>query len=322
MPFVDMLRSFPSTKECIFRDFPDVLSGEYAAESKECARYLEQFKNNRFLVGYFLRNEPAWAFVDNLVIAEELLNNPKSFVSKDRMIEFLRNKYKTPEALSKSWNRTFVSFDDLRKPIAGAAEFSKTANDDLHEFSRILYDAYISVPSKACREVDPNHMNLGMRWAWVSGPDVVSGWRNFDVFTINHYFPDPTDAINNIVSLGVDLPVLITEFHFGALDTGLISTGLWGVADQRERGKAYRYYCEHTAAHPHGVGCYWFMLYDQFPLGGFDGENYNIGLFDVCSLPCRELTEAVRETSETIYLVANGEKQPTGEMAKSIPAVK
>jgi hypothetical protein len=69
----------------------------------------------------------------------------------------------------------------------------------------------------------------------------------------------------------------------------LISTGLWGVANQEERGKAYRYY---------------------------------IGLFDVCSLPARELTKAVRETSETIYLVADGKKQPAGEMAKSIPAIK
>ena len=71
-------------------------------------------------------------------------------------------------------------------------------------------------------------MNLGMRWAWVSDPDVVTGWENFDVFSINCYVHDPTAAIQNIVDLGVDLPHVIGEFHFGALDAGPSSTGLKG----------------------------------------------------------------------------------------------
>ena len=41
---------------------------------------------------------------------------------------------------------------------------------------------------------------------------------------------------------GVDLPVMIGEFHFGAIDAGLPSTGLKAVPDQHERAKAYRYY--------------------------------------------------------------------------------
>lgn len=44
------------------------------------------------------------------------------------------------------------------------------------------------------------------------------------------------------------------EFHFGALDAGPSPTGLEGVADQKERGVAYRYYCERVAVHPYGVG--------------------------------------------------------------------
>ena len=92
-----------------------------------------------------------------------------------------------------------------------------------------------------------------MRWAWISDPDLATGWENFDVFSINCYAVDPTEAISHVVELGVDLPVMIGEFHFGALDTGLSATGLEGVLTQKDRGKAYRYYCERVAAHPNGV---------------------------------------------------------------------
>ena len=95
---------------------------------------------------------------------------------------------------------------------------------------------YVEIPARACRAVDKNYMILGMRWAWISDPDLVEGWKNFDVFSINCYAVDPTSAIQNIVDLGVDLPVMIGEFHFGALDAGLPATGLEGVLSQRDRG--------------------------------------------------------------------------------------
>jgi len=181
--------------------------------------------------------------------------------------------------------------------------------------------AYQEIPAKACRKVDPNHLILGMRWAWISDPDLVTGWENMDVFSINCYAVDPTPAIQNIVDLGVDLPVMIGEFHFGALDAGPDSTGLEGVVSQKDRGIAYRYYCEHVAAHPNGVGCHYFQCYDQFVLGRFDGENYNIGLFDICSQPYPELFEGVRAASEEIYNVMTGELAPVQEKACSIPMI-
>ena len=80
-------------------------------------------------------------------------------------------------------------------------------------------------------------------------------------------------------------PVLIGEFHFGALDRGLPSTGLEGVASQEERGVAYRRYVEAAAADPNVVGTHYFVLNDQEVLGRFDGENFQIGFVDVCHRP-------------------------------------
>ena len=164
-------------------------------------------------------------------------------------------------------------------------------------------------------------MILGMRWAWISDPALASGWECFDVFSINCYAVDPTQAIQHVCDLGVDLPVMIGEFHFGALDAGPTATGLEAVPTQEERGVANRYYCEHAAAHPFGVGCHYFQCYDQFALGRFDGENYNIGLFDICLQPYAAMMDAVTACSRSIYEVKAGRQQPTGRKPVSLPMI-
>ena len=321
MPYVTSLPEFPATEHCIFRDFPDVLSDEYARNAQRCAQALEKRKNDPFMIGYFLRNEPAWAFVDGLIIADEVLRDPAPTVCKRELIAFLKQKYGAAEKLSRAWRRAFSDFSDLERPVEKASAFSDEAKDDLRAFSARLTEAYMRIPAQACRAADPNHMILGMRWAWISDPLLVTGWDCFDVFSINCYASDPTPALENVRTLGVDLPVMIGEFHFGALDGGLPATGLEAVADQKERGKAYRYYCERTAAHPYGVGCHWFQCYDQFALGRFDGENYNIGLFDITLRPYPEMEKAARAAAEAVYAVKAGEREPFPGLPISLPMI-
>ena len=321
MPYVTSLPHFPTTKQTIFRDFPDVFSEEYAKNAKESGKALEARKDDPWMIGYFLRNEPAWAFVDHLVLADEVLYNPTQTACKQELLRILQEKYGSISALNAAWRSSFTSFEDLKASQTHVSEWSEEAGKDMRAFSKRMMEAYVGIPSRACREVDQNHMILGMRWAWISDPDVITGWENFDVFSINCYSFDPTDAIQNIVDLKVDLPVMIGEFHFGALDAGPSSTGLEGVADQKERGVAYRYYCERVAAHSYGVGCHYFQCYDQFTLGRFDGENYNIGLFDICSQPYPEMVSAVKECSSVMYEVAAGKRKPVEQQAKETAMV-
>ena len=194
----------PETKKKIFRDFPDVLSDEYKENAKNNAKALAARKDDPMMIGYFLRNEPSWAFVDNLVLADEVLYNPERTVCKEKLIAALKEKYQTVEALNTAWNTKFNDFDDLYQPIRDASAKSEAAKEDQKTFSKEMLRAYVEIPSKACREVDPNHMILGMRWAWISDPDLATGWENFDVFSINCYAVDPTEAISHVVELGVD----------------------------------------------------------------------------------------------------------------------
>ncbi len=321
MPYVTSLPRFPRTEKMIFRDFPDVLSPEYEADARICAEGLSPRKDDPYMIGYFLRNEPSWAFVDNLILADEVLRTGEDTFCRRALIADLRQKYGTIEKLNAEWNCGLKGWEELETPIGKASGFSHAAERDLREFSRKLLNAYVEIPAEACRTVDPHHMILGMRWAWISDPDLVTGWNHFDVFSINCYAVDPTPAIENAVRLGVDLPIMIGEFHFGALDAGPSATGLEGVRTQKDRGTAYRYYCEKVAAHPNGVGCHFFQCYDQFALGRFDGENYNIGLLDITSRPYPEMRKAIRLCSEELPGVRSGQTPPTEDMPESIPMI-
>ena len=321
MPYVTSLPEFPDTEKHIFRDFPDVLSEEYRLRAEECAQALEAYREDPWMIGYFMRNEPAWAFVDHLIIADEVLRNPDPTACKEALISWLQEKYQSPEALSAAWHYPISSFEDLRRPVDSASSLSDRAREDLRAFSARLNEAYIRIPAEACKRADPNHMNLGMRWAWISDPLLVSGWNCFDVFSINCYAVDPTPALERVRELGVDLPVMIGEFHFGALDAGQVATGLEAVPSQAERAKAFRYYCGRVAAHAQGVGCHWFQCYDQFALGRFDGENYNIGLFDITLRPYPEMQKAVLQAAANVDAVHAGEMAPTSEVPVSLPMI-
>ena len=83
----------------------------------------------------------------------------------------------------------------------------------------------------------------------------------------------------------------------------------------------WRHFVKKCAAHPSGVGAHWFQYNDQFCLGRFDGENYQIGMVDVCMQPYPELMEAVLATSEVLYRVKNGEVEAYGRLPEGISMI-
>jgi len=308
MPYVLPLEGFPDTKNKIFRDFPDVFSKEYETNAQIYAHQLKTYKYDPYLIGYFMRNEPNWAFVEYLNIAEELLSKEEEFESKNALIDFLRIRYKGDiQQLNTAWNTQFIEYNDLNSSIKKATKLSSAANIDLYDFSCEMIRKYVEVPARALRKVDVNHLNLGMRYAWIWDKMLYSGCENFDVFSFNCYKLSPIDEIRKI-GKDTGLPVIIGEFHFGALDRGLFSNGLRSVLNQEERGKAYRYYIENAIQSEYFVGAHYFILNDQHVLGRFDGENAQVGCVDVCHRPYKEFVEGVKKTNEEIYQLVSGIK--------------
>ena len=317
LPYVHPMTDFPTTTQRIFRDFPDVFSPEYKAAAERFAAQMAPLSNDRNLIGYFLRNEPEWAFIKNLDIAEELLESTAMLDSREAFVRYLADQYLGEiDKLNESWGSSFSSFDDFRSPIRKARNFPGSAAD-LTAFSRMLIDRYVRIPSLAVRAVDPNHLNLGMRYGFISSDDLLAGSDCFDVFSINCYDIDPRQAIEK-AGTATGLPVMIGEFHFGALDRGLSATGIRGADGQTERGRAYRRYVELAASSKWCVGTHYFQYNDQPALGRFDGENYNIGLIDVCQTPHLDFLQEIIPSHRDIYAVAAGLIPPTNVQGRLI----
>ena len=194
----------------------------------------------------------------------------------------------------------------MKKGIYKAASRSVQAAADLRQFSEEMIARYVEIPAKALRKVDPNHLNLGMRYAYITDKSLLCGSGCFDVFSINSYQLTPLEPVEQVAGW-LDKPVMVGEFHQGALDAGLTAHGIRGVTTQEQRGCAYRYYVEQGLTNPYFLGAHYFQLNDQSCLGRFDGENYQIGLVDVCMQEYEAMTAAMKECHSHMYQVAAGE---------------
>jgi hypothetical protein len=322
LPYVIPMPEYPTSAVLLYRDFPDVYSEEFRASARRWAQSLAPFRDDPNLVGYFMRNEPSWAFGANDVASEMLEANPGT-ATRRALAAWLRERYAGDAlAWAKAWDLGLTAFEQLEtRLVARAADRSRTAKEDLWAFSKEMVRTYVRLPAEECRKVDPRHLNLGMRYAWISSELLYEAADSFDVFTINSYRMTPPADVIEEVARRTRRPVLIGEFHFGALDRGLPSTGLKGVASQLERGVAYRRYVEAAAANPDVVGAHYFILNDQELLGRFDGENFQIGFVDVCHRPYAELVDAARRAHEAVYDVMQGRTPAFASEARETPRV-
>ena len=102
--------------------------------------------------------------------------------------------------------------------------------------------------------------------------------------------------------------MIIGEFHFGALDRGLLHTGLRAVSNQHQRGCAYTDYVKQALENNRIVGVHWFQHTDQLVTGRGDGENYQIGFVDIVDRPYPEMVEASRRLAVYLYEYRNGQR--------------
>jgi hypothetical protein len=315
-PYVRPMEFKPAHVKHIYRDFPDVFHPEFALDATEYAGILKETVNDPALIGYFMMNEPQWGFSKELPAVGMMFNTPDCETRK-ALSQFLKDHYKTDQALSNSWGLQ-TTFDAISSGI-WESSFSETALHDLESFSSLMADKYFTTLSEACRKVDPNHLNLGIRYAGVPPEWVAKGMKAFDVFSINSYTEkvskDVTERINNMLGM----PTIIGEWHFGALDVGLPFSGIGHLKNQSDRAKAYRIYFEDAAANPNCVGVHWFTLYDESAIGREDGEAYNIGFLDVCNRPYSELNQAAIKSHERMYDLTNGKVKPFDEVIEYLP---
>ncbi|MBN2391236.1 MAG: hypothetical protein JXR84_10950 [Anaerolineae bacterium] len=316
VPYVRPLDSRSLSVPMIYRDFPDVCHPDFDQAKVAFAEQLRETRDDPAFIGYFLMNEPNWGFAQETPAAGMLFNTTEC-CTRHALSIFLRGRYGDEERLSNAWEigTTFAQLAEGKWDIP----LTERAQADLADFSAIMVERYFGGLSEACRKVDPNHLNLGIRYYTVPPAWTVKGMRSFDVFSMNCYktrvLAEEMAQINAIL----DMPIMVGEWHFGALDVGLPASGIGHVPSQADRGKAFRFYLEDAAAQPWCVGVHYFTLYDQSALGRFDGENYNIGFLDTCNRPYTPLAEAARLSHERLYQVATGEVAPYDDTPEYLP---
>lgn len=282
-PYLGHLRSRVET----IYGIQDVYAEGYAdSVDADVKGQVEKSKDDPFLLGYFLQNEPSWLEIEPRV-CQLLLDDTADRPIKVALTEYLKRNGDTPESRTKFIHETF------RKHIATL--------------------------SGAIRKYDPNHLILGIRFGHSAVPamDILQTVKDYsDVYAFNTYRIAPNKEYLDAVFKAVDMPMINGEFHFGTIDRGM-APGLVQVANQEERATAFRYFAENAFSHPALVGIAWFQYTDQGLMGRRDGERYNIGFVDVTDQPY-PIVKGIRATAEDIYKVHSGLQSPFDTLPKGL----
>jgi hypothetical protein len=276
--------------------FPDVFDPGFA----DGLRHAMEGKRNDsagdpWCIGYFSDNEMSWG--DDISLALAALQSPPEQAAKQTFIADLKAKYADVEKLNQVWGTHHTSWEALLQ--SREAPDKGKASNDLAVFYTRTAERYFGLVHEAIKAVAPNQLYLGCRFAWVNGRAAAAAAKYCDVISFNLYQPNVADFKFNG---GADVPLIIGEFHFGALDRGMFHMGLVPVATQQARAEAYKAYVLSALRHPQFVGCHWFQYCDEPTTGrAWDEENYQIGFVDVADTPYAETIAASREVGDELY---------------------
>ena len=279
--------------------FPNVFHPKWLGYCRHMTRKCMESRDDPWVLGWYIDNELAW-WGD-------------------------RRKFRSPPArglfdacAAKPEGHSARAALDAFLKKRGIASPSDAPEDVARDFVRLVARRYFENTTRAIREADPNHLVLGCRFAGMRTSDRVV-WeecgRYCDVVSANTY---PLVDLDRGVALnGLDAkarqvaeeiaeraewtgkPVIITEWSFVALDSGLPC--MHGAGErfftQRERATATSIFAKTLYALPGCAGYVYYMWCDQPKIGrrSEKSENCNYGLVDVNDNPWPEQVAALSE---------------------------
>jgi hypothetical protein len=281
--------------------FKDPFHPEFRANIRQQLVQRKEELDDPWCFGFFVDNEISWGSETSL--ADWTLQSPATQPAKIEFVRRLKEKYGSIAKLNEAWKASYTDWNALlqsqQKPPAGA-------KDDCVKFTAAVTEAYFKNIRDEFKAVAPNALYMGCRFAGSTKAAVQIGAKYCDIISYNLYRHTLDDFK---LPEGVDKPVMIGEFHFGALDRGMFHPSLIEVANQTERGKAYATYIASALRHPNFVGAHWHQFGEQPTTGRFDGENLQNGLLDACDTPYPETIAGVREVGYRFYEIRSGAKE-------------
>lgn len=305
--------------------FPDVFHPNWEPYCKFAAKsHVQEFLGDPWLVGYFLDNELEWYGKGGFLV-DDVYKLPAQAPAKQALVAHLREEYGDIDSLNAAFGSDHADFDALLAHVEPPPPSEALAAVREAFLARIA-ERYFAATCDALKAADPDHMVIGCRFAGQTPAAVLdAAARHLDVFTINTYPRVDMDADLVIETPAMllslyermNLPMIITEWSFPALDSGLpckYGAGM-RVDTQEQKAECYRIFAETIASMPFMVGYNYFMWVDEPELGisSTFPEDSNYGLVDVNDEPYTVLTDvatAVNGRVQAIHAESDPDWQP------------
>jgi agarase len=260
-------------------------------------------------IGVFLDNEAAWFGksgwdkIPTYTLLDVALERDTAGVAKKAVVDFLRERHKTTDAISKAYAKPLKSWDALDADyLRGVSE--PAALEDRAAFTAFVAQKFFERATPVVRKELPDMLILGVRFAGDAPDSVIEACgKATDVMSVNFYEHKPRANVAQLAKFWMltKRPIMITEWSFRAKENQSGNPNSRGagpvLATQADRAAAYSGMVEDAMSWPMVVGMHWFEFSDQSPQGRFDGEDSNYGIVDIHNKPYPELLGAMKATN-------------------------
>ncbi len=278
------------------RRFPDVFDPAWARWlDAHFAEEVAPYRDERWLVGFFVDNESPWGRM-------RLLDAPAETALKAAWVEMLRERFAEAAKAGAALGVELGSWDAARRLTEGDVAAGGPPRDLVRAFETRYAERYFETIARLLKRHAPKHLYLGCRF--VQNPPhegIIRAARHADVVSVNCYSLYPDQARFDHWHEHCERPIVIGEHHL-ALRSPQVLPPLYKAFTAGERRRYYVKYLRELARMPYAVGAHWFQWADQPPTGrAGDGENQAIGFVSITDRPHRHLVEAAREVGARMY---------------------
>jgi hypothetical protein len=286
---------------------PDPFSKQFRKSLKSMViETADKYAGDPWNLGIFIDNELKWG--KGVQLANEVADLKASVPAKKAMIDMLKEKYGSIDALNTAWGSSFSNFKMIRRvPWKDSTDAYQA---DMAAFQDHLTDTYFAYCAELLDRYMPGHLYLGCRFhgSIYDGKNTIvqkAASRHVDVMSYNVYKTSVNDAG---LHMEVDRPVIIGEFHFGTGSHGVWGYGLGPCNSLEHQAELYAIYVNEALENPQIVGTHWFKWSDHPTTGRYDGENYRIGIVNITDRPYKTLTDSIEDVSSGMYPLRHSSK--------------